>query len=935
MKMLKELKKKLSPKKSTKEKKKKDSKSKPKKNIILIALMFLGIGAVSLGIIFLIFVIITAPEFDPDRLYSQESTVLLDKDGNEIGVIGAENRELVFFEDLPQVLIDAIVSTEDARFFQHGGFDLPRFIRASFGQIAGDSGAGGASTLTMQISKNAFTDARLTTGFEGMTRKFTDIYMAVFQIERTYTKEEIMEFYVNSPWLGSNSWGVEQASQTFFGKSVRDLNLAEASLMAGLFQLPHSFNPFTNPERAEARRRTVLDLMVKHGYITTQERDIANSISVESMLVDRSTHGFNPNQGFIDTVVEDVISKTGLNPYEVPMIIHTTMDANIQNVLNDLMAGKLHTYPNDEIQNALAVTSIHDGSIVGIANGRNKFGEREFNLAADSKMRRHPGSTAKPIFAFGPNVEFNNGSSYSMFLDEPHAYSTGQPINNADLTYMGLITSRQVLTHSRNIPSLRAFQENDPKNISAFVRAMGIDHGPHLYESMALGAFEMMNPLILSAAYATFGRGGYYIEPYAFTKIIFRQNGEVKEYKPQKVRAMSEETAYIMNFMLMSGSFVRVNGTDIATKTGTSSYSAEARRQFNVPGSAIADSWVGVYSPDYSIGLWYGYEELRTGRFVTMGAAGTARRAIATAVGTRIFPQNSRFNVPSGVVQMEVELETFPPMMPSPFTPNELRSTEVFRIGTEPSEISPRFSVLPNPTRGTSNVNNSTITLSWEKIETPWAINRQSLESHFRTYYSNHADKYLERRLNFNNANIGTIGYQVFLRNGDNLTSLGFTPDNTFTYNATSNGQHTFVVKSVYSIFKANISSGLEIVVNMSGSNNNNPGSGGTGNTNNNNDDGSNNSGDGLSIIPNGPNNISVCRGGAVDPPNPLTAYFGGIDVTSMVTIDREFFRMTGVNRTPITIIDTQAVGNYRIVYRVTYQGQTRTWERSVEIRNC
>src|SRR5574344_2660522 len=174
--------------------------------IVLITLLTLFIAIIS----FIIFIVINALTFDKSLLYTKQSSIIYDKDNNEIARLGSENREIVSYDDLPQVLIDAIVATEDSRFFQHDGFDIARFMKASMGQLSGNSGAGGASTLTMQVVKNTYTDAKQTHGISGLIRKFTDIYMSIFKVEKKYTKEEIMEFYVNAPWLGNGTYGVEQ-----------------------------------------------------------------------------------------------------------------------------------------------------------------------------------------------------------------------------------------------------------------------------------------------------------------------------------------------------------------------------------------------------------------------------------------------------------------------------------------------------------------------------------------------------------------------------------------------------------------------------------------------------------------------------------------------------------------------------------------------------
>ena len=226
-------------KKATSAEKKVKKKSGRTKNTILIILISLGIAIASAVLAFALYIIITSPDFVAQELYTKEPTILYDVNGEEITRIGNENVELVTYSDLPQVLVDALIATEDSRFFQHNGFDAARFIRASLGQLAGQD-AGGASTLSMQVIKNTYT-SNIAEGIKGIIRKFTDIYMAVFKLEASYTKEEIIEFYLNSQWLGGGSTnyasinGVEQGSQYYFGKSVSDLTLAETIMLVGMF----------------------------------------------------------------------------------------------------------------------------------------------------------------------------------------------------------------------------------------------------------------------------------------------------------------------------------------------------------------------------------------------------------------------------------------------------------------------------------------------------------------------------------------------------------------------------------------------------------------------------------------------------------------------------------------------------------------------------
>ena len=228
-------------------------------------------GVIAVGY-FAYYIVENAPEFEPENLYSSEPTTLYYADGSVMATIGLQKRSILTYDELPEVLINALVATEDANFFQHNGVDIKRFMVAAFKQLMGNSGAGGASTLTMQLSKNYIVQDTTASGWAGIVRKFTDVYMSVFKIETTYTKEEILEFYINAGQLGS-AYGVEAAAQMYFNKSARDINISEAAILVGMFQAPSALNPFYYPEANEARRKDVLYLMHRHGYITDEEYD--------------------------------------------------------------------------------------------------------------------------------------------------------------------------------------------------------------------------------------------------------------------------------------------------------------------------------------------------------------------------------------------------------------------------------------------------------------------------------------------------------------------------------------------------------------------------------------------------------------------------------------------------------------------------------------
>ena len=798
-------------------------------NIILSIILIGGIAVISIMLVFALYIIITSPDFDKEKLYSKESSVFYYNDGvTELARLGSEDRVLVNYNELPQVLIDALIATEDSRFFQHKGMDVARFLKASFGQLLGNDKAGGASTLTMQLVKQVYTNNK-DKGIEGIIRKFTDIYMAIFKIESNYTKEEIIEFYVNSQWLGNNGnnntsgiYGVEQASQYYFGKSVSDLSLAEASIIAGMFQNPATINPYSNPDKVRSRQEIVLKLMVQHGYISEETKNAVLEIPVESLLAERTGEN-GSNQAVIDYIRDEITEKTGMNPFYTPMKIITTIDADVQDVLNQLENEEIYEFPNESLQEGMAITSLKDGSIVALSGGRN-YTAKGNNRAT---VKRQPGSTAKPIFDYGPYIEYLNGSPGTLFLDEQHTYSNGTSIKNSDGKYMGLITMRTALMESRNIPALKAFQAvyaENPNYIKDFAHNLGIDYGSELYESASIGGLETgVSPIQMSAAYAAFGRNGYYIEPYSYTKIEIIETGEIIEHKYEKVKVMSEETAYMITDMLVSAAKdgvggVSVSGTTIAAKSGTSNVDRGWAEENGIPTSATRDSWNVTYSPEYAIALWLGYDITSKENYLTVSVGNRARLAIMKAVGTRVYSKNQTFTKPSGVVEVEIENETIPIQLPSDYTPENMRTIELFKEGTEPTDISIRYQKLEAPTNGNYTFDGKTIKLTWIGINTPEAINTTYLQEYFNAYYGNVANKYYENRISYNNTYIGTLGYQIYKKESNGtLTYLGTT--NTTNYSiipsTTDNGSITYVIKSAYSIFTSNMSDNLEIKVNI------------------------------------------------------------------------------------------------------------------------
>lgn len=639
------------------------------------------------------YIYLKAPEFNGDLLYKKESSNIYDSKGELIATIGTEKRQIVNFEDLPQVLIDAIIATEDSRFFMHNGLDAPRFLKASVNYVIGNN-IGGASTLTMQLSKNTFTSLDAS-GFDGIIRKFTDIYMSIFKIENDYSKEEIIEFYVNAPYLGGGSYGVQMASEIYFSKDVADLNLIEAAMIAGMFQAPGEYDPYVNPEKTNERKNEVIDLMLRHGYITETEAHYAKITDIKTVISEKDNE-VNKYQGFIDTVVQEVIDRTGDNPYEVSMDIYSTMVKSKQDVINNFY--NTHKFKDNKVQVGIGVIDNDTGAIIAVGAGRNKNSALSLNYA--TQISRHPGSTAKPLFDYGPGIEYQNWSTYTPFIDKPVKYTNGGYMNNVDKKYQGFLTLEQCLIRSRNTCALQAFQSLSNSKINKFVTSLGITPeylGDNYYinEAHSIGGFTGVSPVQLAAAYAAFGNTGYYTEPHSITKIVYKDGIQEREeeFNFEKKRVMKETTAYMISYMLKkaTSSGVKVEGTDIAAKTGTSSYDSATLKKLGLSNNVIQDAWTVSYSPDYSVAIWYGYDELTKKTYNTSSHAWSERRKIQKKIVNNIMEENSKFVKPSGIVTSKVVVGTNPPQLPNSSTPSSKIQTHLFIKGTQPKKVSTKY----------------------------------------------------------------------------------------------------------------------------------------------------------------------------------------------------------------------------------------------------
>ena len=906
---------------------------KPKRSIwkkILTILLMMGIIGVLLIAAFFTYIVISAPKFEEEAFKVKDQTIIYDINGNIIAKLGLEKRESVSYDQLPQVLIDAIIATEDSRFFQHNGVDLPRFLKASVYQVMGRSDAGGASTLTMQMVKNSLTSTE-DSGIKGIIRKFQDVYLSVFKVEKNYTKEEIIELYVNNHCLGSSVYGVGEASKYYFGKSVSELTLPEAALLAGLFQAPNRHNPYYNIDSATSRRNTVLNLMVRHGYITKEEANMAKSIEIQSLLAgveDKTAY-----QGYIDNISAEVQELTGYDPALVPMKIYTTMEKNIQDGINSILNNDKWYWKDDKVQAGIAIINVETGAVAALGSGRNRDGQKLFNYATGAY--RQPGSTAKPIFSYGPGFEYNNYSTYTLFVDEPWSYTNGPSINNWDGGFDGLVTTRYALQYSRNIPALKSYQQIGSKKIQQFAYSLGLDVALNqnsenyrvLNETTGLdntineaysigGVAEGFTPLMMASAYSAFASGGYYTAPYSITKIEYRETGEVIEYKPTKTRVMKDSTAYLMNNILESAVEVgfnggaRVYGSHVAAKTGTTNFTESDMKRYKLPSNAVNDLWTIAYTSDYVVAVWYGYDSAKTGYNTSNGGH---KEALVTDVMKYIPKDKTGWKKPSSVVSVEVEKETWPAKLASEYTPSNMKTTEYFIKGTQPTEVSDRYAQLNDISNPDVSISGNTATITWT-YTTPTVLTDEYITNYFnKSVFGDSKKELAEDRKKYNTNTLGEIGFGIYLENTDGtLQLLDYTNETSYSY--TGYESVSLIIKAEHSKYKSNASSGTKLNISLTGGAN-----------------------ETLIVTLDGKNNIEA-NVGAYTESGIKSVYYGATNVTSQATIKYQIINDTNItdytNLTSLqTAINQLPVGTYKINYIVTYRGKELIKNRTVKLK--
>jgi penicillin-binding protein 1A len=657
------------------------------KKIVLAMLVLMTFGMFS-GVVAFAWMIKDAPPLDETLLRDPLASIVYDQNGEKVTELGQQKRIYVSYKDIPKVLEDAVLATEDARFYEHHGFDIIRVFGAIVANIREGFGAEGGSTITQQVVKLSFLTPEKT-----LKRKVQELWLAI-RLEQKYSKQEILEMYLNKIYYSSRAYGVAKAAEVYFGKKdLSELTLPEAALLAGIPQSPNNYNPFKHPEAAEKRRNTVLSLMVKHGFISKEEAEKAKKVPIQSMLAEYKQEDEIPYDSFIDRVIEEVTEKTGLDVFTAGLKIYTTLDQDAQSYVDELLnSDEVIRTDKEDFQAGIALVDTKTGEIRALGGGRKQDGVTfGFNYATDAK--KQPGSTIKPILDYGPAIEYLKWSTYHQLTDEPYQYSDGTPIKNWDGRYEGQMSMRMALARSRNIPALKALQEVGLERAKEFANRLGMGFD-EIYEAYAVGGVGTgVSPLQMAGAYSAFGNGGIYIEPHAVTKIVFPDGTEM-DVRPKPKAAMKDYTAFMITDMLKTvvqsgtGTAANVPGLHIAGKTGTTNYDEKDRRRYGLSEGAVPDSWFVGYTPNYTAAVWTGFSKKSSEAYLTRAEQQYAKLLFKNIISHVDDGSGGDFKKPKSVVQLAVKKGTNPPQLASKYTPKDEITYEYFVRGyEEPIEV--------------------------------------------------------------------------------------------------------------------------------------------------------------------------------------------------------------------------------------------------------
>lgn len=607
-------------------------------------------------------------------------TKIFSEDGEILGEFFIEKREVVSFERLPNHLIQAFIAGEDSRFFQHKGLDYWAILRALLKNLFSGEIVQGGSTITQQVVKSLLLSPE-----KSFTRKIREAILA-FKIEKYLSKEEILFLYLNQIYLGHGAYGVAIATESYFGKPIEELNLAESALLAGLPQAPSKNSPYQHPEQAQKRQVYVLNRMVEEGFISYGE--FLNTLQTPLKIKNKQNPFFDKSPHFIEYVrryVEEKYGKEAL--YKNGLQIFTTIDLDFQTVAQEAVESglkeieKRQRYPSGDtpfsLEGALVCFDLETGYVKAMVGGRD-FRKSQFNRA--TQARRQTGSAFKPIvYASALDKGYTPAS---IVVDSPVVFEWGDrrwKPKNFEGKFSGPTTLRNALTHSINIVTVKIAHDIGVEYIKDYAKNLGISSPLQNDLSMALGS-SSISLYELTKAYTIFANQGNIFQPIFIKKILDRDGNLLEEnlplYYPKELpegeQTLSPQTAYLMTHLLESvvqhgtGWRAKALGRPVAAKTGTT--------------DQFFDAWFIGYTPELITGVWVGFDEERS-----LGENETGARAaspIWVTFMSKILKDRTvkDFPIPGGIEFIKIDPKTGHPSI------DKGGVLECFKEGTGPTQ---------------------------------------------------------------------------------------------------------------------------------------------------------------------------------------------------------------------------------------------------------
>ena len=603
------------------------------KQTILRIVKYLSIGLLSLfiaafllgGGVFLYYAN-KAPDLSESKLVATTSSKIYDSKNELIADLGAERRVNAQSSEIPTDLVNAIVSIEDHRFFNHRGLDSIRIGGAFLRNLSSRGGLQGGSTLTQQLIKLTYFST--STADQTLSRKVQEAWLAI-QLERTATKQEILTYYINKVYMSNGNYGMQTAAENYYGKDLKDLSIPQLALLAGMPQAPNQYDPYSHPEEALERRNLVLSEMQKYGYLTAEQYETAINTPITDGLQSLKSVNSYPQymDNYLKEVIDQVEQETGYNLLTTGMEVYTNVDQEVQKRLWDVYNTDQYVdYPDDDIQAASTIVDVSNGKVIAQLGSRHQASNVSFGVNQAVETNRDWGSTMKPITDYAPALEYDlYDSTAYMLKDVPYNYpGTNTPVYNWDRGYYGNITLQTAIQQSRNVPAVETLNKVGLDKAKNFLNGLGIDYPTMVYANAISSNTTESNKKYgassekMAAAYAAFANGGIYHKPMYINKVVF-SDGSSKEFSDQGTRAMKETTAYMMTEMMKTvlysgtGRGAYISWLPQAGKTGTSNYTDdEIENHIKTSQFVAPDEMFVGYTRKYSMAVWTGYSNRLT-----------------------------------------------------------------------------------------------------------------------------------------------------------------------------------------------------------------------------------------------------------------------------------------------------------------------------------